>query len=201
MTKKDYKCKIVLGDIMKSKDKGKKRINLTLKKIIISCAFFISILYISIFYNSYFEKNNVYAKETSIEAEDIKISDAKPINIEEIISKNSGNKEKIEYVTEDIDLEYITKYKDNDLLPKGIIQVVQEGRQGKQQIIKKRVYQNDELISEEQVLCKVTKAAINKIVEVGASKYKSNYKIKIGDTLYVTSDRLPVMVEPSENAR
>lgn len=186
---------------MRSKDKIKKRINLTGKKIIISCAFFISILYIAIFYNKYFEKNNVYAKETSIEIENIKISNAKPINIEEVINKNSSIKERIEYVTEDIELEYITKYKDNDLLPKGTIQVTQEGRQGKQQIIKKKVYQNDELISEEQVSCKVTKAAINKIVEVGTARYKSNYKIKVGDTLYVTSDRLSVMIEPNENSR
>ena len=158
-------------------------------------------MYIAIFYNKYFEKNNVYAKETSIEIENIKISNAKPINIEEVINKNSSIKERIEYVTEDIELEYITKYKDNDLLPKGTIQVTQEGRQGKQQIIKKKVYQNDELISEEQVSCKVTKAAINKIVEVGTARYKSNYKIKVGDTLYVTSDRLSVMIEPNENSR
>lgn len=201
LTKIDLKGKIVLGDSMKSKDKSKKHINIVAKKIAISCIFLISILCIAVFYNKHFRKNNVYATETATQIENIKISNAKPINLDEIINKNSKEKEKIEYSTEEIELEYLTKYKDNELLPKGMIQVIQEGRQGKQQIVKRRVYNNDELISEEQVSCKVTKAALNKIVEVGTAKYKSNYKIKVGDTLYVTSDRLSVMVEPNEQSR
>lgn len=201
MTKIDVKGKIVLGDVMKSKDKSKKQIKITVKKIIISVFFLISILYIAVFYNKYFRKNNVYATETAVEMQKIKISNANPVNIEEIINNNSRDKEKIEYFTEEIELEYITKYQDNSLLPKGTIQVIQEGRQGKQQIVKRRVYNNDELISEEQVSCKVTKAALNKVVEVGTAKYKNNYKIKVGDTLYVTSDRLSVMIEPNEQAR
>lgn len=201
MTKVDVKGKIVLGDIMKSKDKSKKYISITLKKIITSIFFLISILYIAIFYNKYFRKNNVYATEADISLQEIKISNAEPVNIEDIIDNNSQDKEKIEYFTEEIDLEYITKYQDNTLLPKGTIQVIQEGRQGKQQIIKKRVYNRDELISEEQVSCKVTKAALNKIVEVGTAKYKNNYKVKVGNTIYVTSDRLSVMVEPNESSR
>lgn len=201
MTKIDVKGKIVLGDIMKSKDKSTKQIKITAKKMIISAFFLVSILYIAIFYNKYFRKNNVYATETAVEMKEIKISNAKLVNIEEIINKNSRDKEKVEYFTEEIELEYITKYQDNSLLPKGTIQVIQEGRQGKQQIIKRRVYNNDELISEEKVSCKVTKAALNKIVEIGTAKYKNNYKIKVGDTLYVTSDRLSVMVEPNEEAR
>ena len=201
MTKIDVKGKIVLGDIMKSKDKSTKQIKITAKKMIISAFFLVSILYIAIFYNKYFRKNNVYATETAVEMKEIKISNAKLVNIVEIINKNSHDKEKIEYFTEEIELEYITKYQDNSLLPKGTIQVIQEGRQGKQQIVKRRVYNKDELISEEQVSCKVTKAALNKIVEVGTAKYKNNYKIKVGDTLYVTSDRLSVMAEPNEEAR
>lgn len=197
MTKVDVKGKIVLGDIMKSK----KYISITLKKIITSIFFLISILYIAIFYNKYFRKNNVYATEADVSLQEIKISNAEPVNIEDIIDNNSQDKEKIEYFTEEIDLEYITKYQDNTLLPKGTIQVIQEGRQGKQQIIKKRVYNRDELISEEQVSCKVTKAALNKIVEVGTAKYKNNYKVKVDNTIYVTSDRLSVMVEPNESSR
>ena len=81
-----------------------------------------------------------------------------------------------------------------------MIQVVQEGREGTQEITKKRIYENGQVISEEQVSAKVTKAAINKIVEIGGGTYKSNYKVKVGDTVYVTSDRLSVYVEPNENS-
>ena len=57
------------------------------------------------------------------------------------------------------------------------------------------------MISEEQVNSKITKAAVNKIVEVGTNNYKSNYKVKIGDVVYVTSDRAEVMTEPNENTQ
>lgn len=86
-------------------------------------------------------------------------------------------------------------------LPKNTIQVIQEGREGKQEITKKRTYINDEVVSEEQVSIKVTKGSVNKIVEIGTANYTSNYKVKVGDTLYVTSDRLAVMTEPNENSQ
>ena len=37
-------------------------------------------------------------------------------------------------------------------------------------------------------------------VEIGTANYTSNYKVKVGDTLYVTSDRLSVMFEPNEQS-
>src|SRR5699024_912239 len=94
----------------------------------------------------------------------------------------------------------LTKYNTNPELPKGMMQVVQEGREGTQEITKKRVYENGQVVAEEQVSAKVTKAAINKIVEIGGGAYKSNYKVKVGDTVYVTSDRLSVYVEPNDNS-
>ena len=163
--------------------------------------FIIIILIIIELYNKYFYKNDVYAKETSEEASNIKISTAEPINIENIIEKNTENKGKEEYKTEEVTLEYITKYRNNAQLPKGTVQVVQEGREGKQQIVTKYTYKNEEIVSEEQISCKVTKSAINKIVEIGTGNYKNNYKVKIGDKLYVTSDRLSIMSEPNENSQ
>lgn len=121
------------------------------------------------------------------------------INIDEIIQNNKNNiSETIE--TEEIDLDYITKYNDNPELPKGLIQVIQEGRNGKQQAIIKKTYENGNLINEEQIGSKVTKSSIDKIVEVGTANYKSTYKIKIGDTLYVTSNTLILRTEPDINS-
>ena len=86
-------------------------------------------------------------------------------------------------------------------LPKNTIQVVQEGREGKQEITKKRIYTNGEVISEEQVSIKITKGSVDKIVEIGTANYTNNYNAKVGDTIYVTADRLAVMTEPNENAQ
>ncbi len=192
---------MVLGDNMNAKDK-KMHMKITLKNIITFLAFILSLLYIVIFYNYYFGRNHVYASEVvSNDIKEIKISEANSVNIEEMIAQNVQEGKKEEYSVEETTLEYITKYRNNSSLPKGQMQVVQEGREGKQEIITKRTYQNEELIEEQQVASKVTKASISKIVEIGTANYVSNYKVKVGDILYATSDRLAVMVEPNEQSQ
>ena len=185
---------------MKSKDKKRKHIKLNIKNIITFFAFITIVLYIAIFYNLYFGKNNVYATDSIPENnEEVNISQAEEVNLDKIIEENLAGKE--EYSAQEVELEYITKYNNNPQLPKGTIQVVQEGREGKQKVVIKKTYnENNEVISEEQVSSKITKAAINKIVSVGTGNYKNNYTAKVGDTIYVTSDRLSVMLEPNESS-
>ena len=96
---------------MKSKDKTKKHIKISLKNIIYFIIFVISLLYIGIFYNLYFVKNNVFAKETVSNVDEKKISNAEPINIDSIIS--DGKEIKEEYFVEEVELEYITIYRNN----------------------------------------------------------------------------------------
>ena len=189
---------------MKAKDKKRKIFKITIKRIIIFFASIIILLYGAIFYNHYIVQDNVYAKETSINVdtkEPFIISNANEINLEEIISKNVGQNKKEEYTVEETELEYITKYRNNSTLPTGTIQVLQEGREGKQQITKKTIYENGEIISEEQINSKVIKASVDKIVEVGTNKYVSSSKAKVGDKVYITSDRASVMVEPNEESQ
>lgn len=96
---------------MKSKDKTKKHIKISLKNMIYFIIFVISLLYIGIFYNLYFVKNNVFAKETVSNVDEKKISNAEHINIDSIIS--DGKEIKEEYFVEEVELEYITKYRNN----------------------------------------------------------------------------------------
>ena len=141
------------------------------------------------------------AKETSSginEVSNMKISNAKEIDLDKIIDENSGVQKKEEYFFEEMDLEYITKYRNNSNLPKGVIEVKQEGREGKQKITKKRVYENGEVISEEQVGSKVIKAAVDKIVEVNngicirfcnrifyCTNWCKNFKIGIDNSFFI----------------
>ena len=188
---------------MRAKDKKRKGAKVSLKNIISFLAFIIIVLYGVIFYNYYITKNEVYAQETNANVyntNDVTISNASLINIDEIIENNTKNQNQEEYITEETVLEYITEYKSNSELPKGAIQVIQEGREGTQEITKKVVYENGEITNEEQISSKITKAAVNKIVEVGTSNYKSSYKVKVGDTVYVTSDRASIMLEADENS-
>ena len=189
---------------MKTKDKAKKHIKLTLKNVILFSIIIIILLYGIIFYTKYITKNEVYAKETNAQItnnENIEISNAEKIDIDKIIEKNNNSSQKVEYTVEEIDLEYITKYNNNESLPKGTIQVIQEGREGKQEVTKKITSENGKVISEEQINSKITKAAINQIVEIGSGNYESNYKVKVGDTIYITSDRAGIMVEPSATSQ
>ena len=197
---------MLVGDIMKSKEKRKAKVNIkiTLKNIITFLAFTLSLFYVVIFYNYYFGRNHVYASESVMAKpveEKIRISKAKEVNLEAIISQNGKEGLKEEYSVEETALEYITKYRNNASLPQGTIQVLQEGREGKQEITVKRSYQGEEMVAEEQIATKITKASVNKIVEIGTGNYKSEYKVKVGDTLFVTSDRLSVMAEPREDAQ
>lgn len=174
------------------------------KKIICKRIFFIIfaiiLLSIIVIYNFTFAKSNSYDTKQTYSLDNVKISNAKEINIDEIITSNTSNSKKEEIEVKEEVLEYITKYKTNTQLPKGTIQVVQEGREGIQQITVKKTYENEQQISEEQIASKVTKASVDKIVEIGGANYTSNYKEKVGDNVYVTSDRLEVKENPSSES-
>ena len=192
----------MIGDNMKTKENKEKKVKITIKNFIYFLVFVVFMLYSILFYNLYFSKK-VYATEetASQNTEEIKISQAEKVNLEEIISQNTNNGQREEYEVREEVLEYITKYRTNPNIPKGVVQVVQEGREGTQELTVKKTYQDETLVNEEQVNQKITKASINKIVEIGGGTGTSNYKVKVGNTLYVTSDRLSVMTEPDENSQ
>ena len=160
---------------------------------------FILFIMLTIYY-IYSNKKETYAT-SNLDLENIKISNANTIDIDKIITKNTKEITREEIVVEETELEYITKYINNDKLPKGTIQVTQEGRNGTQKIYTKKTYNNNEVINEQQIKSTITKSAVNKIVEIGTANYTSNYKVKVGDTLYVTSDRLSIMLDNDENSQ
>lgn len=187
---------------MKTKEN---KIKITLKLIIYASFIFFAILYLIMFCNMYIPINKSYAKEVDAkpeEAETLKISDAKEINIEEIIKENIDDENVEQITTKEETLEYITQYRTNKEIPQGISYVVQEGREGKQKITIKTTYDKEgNIISEEQVGTTIIKASANKIVEIGGANYTSNYKAKVGDKVYVTSDMLALWSDPSEESR
>ena len=190
----------MIGDSVKTKENKEKKEKITIKNFIYFLVFIVLILYSILFYHLYFS-NKVYATEETVSQNTVRISQAEEVNLEEMISRNTNDGQREEYEVKEEVLEYITKYRTNTSIPKGVVQVVQEGRQGIQEVTIKKTYKDGELIGEEQVSRKVTTAAINKIVEIGGSSRTSNYTVKLGDTLYVTSDRLSVMVDPDEDSQ
>ncbi len=182
---------------MKTKDKNNKKFKLkiTVKQFVLLLVFLVAILYTIQVYFIYFDNGKTYGKE---ENKNVEISDAEEIDIDKIIKQNAGEDRREEIEKQEVELEYLTDYKTNKELPKGMVQVIQEGRIGTQEIVVKKTYEKEELISEEQISAKVTKASLNKIVEVGDSNYTNNYTVKVGDTVYITAERVSVMLEPDD---
>ena len=190
---------------MKTKEN---KIKITLKTVIYSAFAFFAILYIVMFFNMYFPINKSYAKETATNPEkentsnNKEISNANQIDVEKIINENTNNGQTEQITKKEEVLEYLTQYRTNKEIPKGISAVVQEGRQGKQEITIKTTYDKEgNQIKEEQTNATIIKASANKIIEVGGASYTSNYKVKVGDKIYVTSDELAVRAEAEEESR
>jgi len=122
------------------------------------------------------------------------------ININNIIQKNLKNEIKEIIETQVVELEYETQYINNSNLPKGKVQVLQQGQDGKQELIIKKQYKGKKLISDEQIGRKVVAATIDRIVEVGTSSHYDSHKIKVGDTVYATPYELDIRKEAKKDS-
>lgn len=142
----------------------------------------------------------VYNRANNTEREIILYRNENPINLEKIIKENIDSKVEEGLLIEEIDLEYTTIYEENPTLPKGTIQVLNEGRDGRKNIFILRKYKDGEIISEEVVQEKVIKDASNRVVEVGTGSGSNNYKPKVGDIVYVTTTNMALRMEPDKNS-
>lgn len=169
--------------------------------IAISIMILTSLLIISTIIYVIMTKNKiVYASTDLIQEQEVHMQEHEKVDIYQYIVSNVEAIETEEIIVESIDLEYTTSYIEDPTLANGVLQVVQEGRDGTQEITTKKRYMDGVLKSEEVVKTKITKATINKIVKIGTAAYSSNYKAKIGDELYVTSDRLTMRKETNEDS-
>ncbi|MBR6033279.1 MAG: G5 domain-containing protein [Clostridia bacterium] len=184
---------------MSFKEKIKKEIQLTKAITVIAIVSLICIISIVVLISKKIQKTT-YAYSISEETNEIVSNLNSDIDILNIIKENTSTKYYEEYAVEVKDLEYLTTYEDNPELPKGMVQVLQEGRDGSQKVTSKKMYTNGELTGEEEISNQIIKAPINKIVAVGTGIYKSNYTVKVGDKLYVTPDTLGLLIEPDQLA-
>ena len=160
---------------------------------------------IAIIFGIYITKNISYASEENNKTVAVEIpitpqDKSQKINIEEIVENNT-KVQKIEVLEEqEIDVEFTTQYIENNSLAKGKIQVLQEGVDGKKNAILKNIYEGENLISSTQVSSRITKASVDKIVQVGTAAYSNNYVPVVGDSLKATSTTLAIRLNPDENS-
>ena len=185
---------------MKSKDKKRKKFIITFKDLIVFVSIVLAIIYGMIFYSYYFLKSEVYASNVIEKNIQVEMSNASKIDIDSIIKNNMMQGQKEEIIIEEQEFEYITKYQKNSEVPKGKFQVLQEGRNGKQEIIKKRIYEDEEMIKEENLRTRIIKGPVNKIIEVGTGRYAMDSNVLIGEEIYTTSYQSSIREEPNERA-
>lgn len=165
---------------------------------------FLIILVINLKNKTYAVNENQTSNETiNTDEADVKVekqAQSKQLNLEEIVKKNEEDiiTEKIEKT--ETDVEFNTKYRENNSLAKGKMQTIQEGQDGKQNAIVKNKFKNGEIISSKLMSNEITKAAIDKIVEIGTGNFSSNYIPIVGDSLKVTSDTLALRIDPDSNS-
>lgn len=169
------------------------------KKIYIICVAIIILASVLIY--NFFIKKDTFAVQTNNEVEDIEISNADEIDVYKIIEKNNVKTQGEEIETKEETLEFMTRYRVNEELPKETLRVIQEGREGIQEVSIKKIYKDGKMVSEEQIECKITKASVDKIVEIGGAKYSNNYSVKEGEIVYSSADRNAIMLEPNSLAK
>ncbi len=132
-------------------------------------------------------------KEEVIVNEKMNIPENKnKIKILENLKINTENKNKKTLDVDEVDLDYMTEYIQNDKLPTGTIQVKQEGEDGKQKVIIIKTYKGEEYINEERIQGEILSQAKNKIVEIGTGEGVNNYNPKEGDYIYATPEKVTI---------
>lgn len=174
------------------------------KNVVILLVVLALMLVLGIVLANYIIKNKISKDVVTVSApitEEIEwFEEESSVDISNIIEKNIGNEIKEIIETQVVELEYETQYKNNSSLPKGLVQVLQQGQDGKQELIIKKQYSGNELVSDKQIGRKITKAPIDRIVEVGTSSYYNSYKIKVGDTVYATPYELDIKKEAKKDS-
>lgn len=180
-----------------------KKINLSDFNVMAIATMILSILLIlsMVIYVIITNNQIVYAVSNTGETQEVHMQEYSEVDIYQYIVTNVEAIETEEIIIETTDLEYTTTYEEDDSLAKGVMQVVREGRDGIQEVTIKKKYVEDVLISEEIVKTQITRATVNKIVKIGTSPYSSNFKIKVGDKLYVAADMLTMREEANEDSK
>ena len=160
----------------------KKTYDLKLSHIIIGCS--ILIIGMAIFFPKTSAFTESYAKEENIEGASEYELNRHRLNMQSIISENSGMDRVKEQVTEERDVDFETTYQNNSTLPKGEEITLQEGSLGKDNVTVVKTYENGTFV-EEVILAKERLVEpVAKIIDVGTSEFLAKHKVHIGDIMY-----------------
>ena len=156
-------------------------------------------LFITVFYTS-IHGNYILAAG---EEEKIAIAEFEqnrtPMNMMNIIAGNISDYTKKEIVTEEITLEYETKYMDNDQMPLGESRVIQTGSFGYKDRTVIRTYENENMIDEKVINEVLNEAPVDEVIEVGKSQFLADKKAHVNEDVY-TLEEIPLHENASDDS-
>lgn len=110
------------------------------------------------------------------------------INIIEILCENTNTTKRKEIILEERSIAFTTSYKENSLLPKGEEIILQEGKNGLEEVFVIKTFEQYELINEEITRNILISDYVEQIIEIGTSEFLAKYKIHLGDLMYLKED-------------
>lgn len=128
------------------------------------------------------DKNEANTEELVLE------NNENAIQLEEILMENVSVLKSKEYAEEVRPIPFETQYNENPNLPEGEEVITQEGVDGKQQVTVIKSYENNVQVSENILEATPMENYIPQKIDRGTSKFLSNNKAHLGDTMYVTED-------------
>lgn len=168
--------------------------DLKLSHIIVGCS--ILIVGLAVFFPKNTSFTQSYAKEESMEAISEYELNRHRLNIQNIISENSGMDRVKEQVTEEREIEFETQFTNNSMLPKSEEIIKQEGINGKENVTVIKTYENENFIEEIILAKNLLVAPVPKMIDIGTSEFLAKHKIHIGDTMYLV-DTANLKEEPN----
>ena len=121
------------------------------------------------------------------------------INLKKLTSSNVAIKKRKVQLIEEKEIPFETVKKERSDLPLNEEKIIQEGRNGKENVSSVKTFEKDTIINELVLKKETTLEFVPKLVEVGTSQFLSNIKSHIGDTLYLNSTS-PLYSSSEENS-
>lgn len=110
------------------------------------------------------------------------------IQLEEILLENVSVLKSKEYAEEERPIAFEINYNEKPNLPEGEEVITSQGVNGRQQVKVIKSYENNVLVAEDILESYVIENSVPEMVDRGTSKFLSNNKAHLGDTMYVTKE-------------
>lgn len=151
--------------------------------IMISISFSVFANYIFAFTQEDFAEEDVQAI-AAVEFE----ANSSAIDLENILLENVSILKTKELIEEPVEIEFETKYIEDENMPLDEELVEQKGKMGSKDVTVIKTYENEDLVDENLVDEEVTLEPVEEIIRIGTSEFLKNNSVYLGDTIYVTED-------------